>query len=74
MAGLLRLSSETTHPSDLNRLEGSCPCPGPWAWAHGAHLVIQVEGIEPLSTVLAAPPPFPRSGVAFGGLEPYKAL
>jgi len=53
---LLRLSSEATYPRDLNSLEGSCPCLDPRVWAHGAHLVIQVERIEQSSTVLAAPP------------------
>lgn len=42
---LLRLTSKTTYPSDLNSLIGICPCPGSRAWAYGAHLATQVERI-----------------------------
>ena len=42
---LLRLTSKTTYPSDLNSLYGICPCPGSRAWAYGAHLATQVERI-----------------------------
>src|SRR4029453_799652 len=45
-----------TYSSDLNSLIGSCPWPGPWFRAHGAHLVYQVEGMKQSFTALAAPP------------------
>ena len=43
---MLRLTSKATYPSDLNSLEGSCPCPGSWSRAYGAHLVTRSRGLN----------------------------
>jgi hypothetical protein len=47
-------------PGTLIASLGSCPWPGSWSRAHGAHLVYQVRGDLNASTVFAAPPPVPR--------------
>lgn len=41
---LLRFALGTQYPRGLTIPNGGCPCPGPWARAHGSHLLCRFPG------------------------------